>query len=97
MRQYVQTVWKKFFATYLPLVYHVVIHLYIGFETVEQLGHDHENEITTIIIATILVGALIAFGEYRLHRKDHCDTHHMGTHEHCHDSDCVIPHETLDH
>ena len=97
LREYFHTVWKKFLATYIPLVYHVFIHLYVGFETVEQLGKEHENESISIIIATILVGALIAYGEYRLHRKDHCDTHHLRTHKHCHDTECITPHEPLGH
>jgi hypothetical protein len=43
----------------------------------------------------LLFGVLIYIGEYLLHRKFHCDTHHHIAHEQCckkwHE-DCETPH-----
>lgn len=52
--RYAHRVWQKFLCTYLPLIYHVLIHIYMGMETIhvmEETGHHHdEHSLTWIII-----------------------------------------------
>lgn len=93
---YAKAVWHKFFCTYFPVVYHIVIHVYLGRHLVhDHHGHDHhhDHEMGRIIVGTIIAGGLIALGEYRLHRTSHCATHHQQAHQHCHDSDCTDGHQ----
>jgi hypothetical protein len=93
---YAHSVWQKFFCTYIPIVYHVAVHLYVGmeiFHEMEEKGQAHdEHSIVWLIIGTLAAGILIALGEYWLHRTTHCETHHLSTHKHCHDGECEDPH-----
>lgn len=62
--RYVDRVWKKFLCTYIPLLYHVVIHLYIGleiFHEMEEHGHAHdEHSMVWLVVGTFAAGVLIA-------------------------------------
>lgn len=96
--KYAHHVWQKFFCTYVPVVYHVFIHIYAGIETVHQMTehvgeHHDEHSMTWLIVGTVSAWVLIALGEYRLHRTTHCETHHISAHKHCHDGDCEESHE----
>jgi hypothetical protein len=95
--KYAHLVRQKFLCTYLPVLYHVVIHVYVGVETVHEMTehtgeHHDEHSMTWLIVGTISAGVLIALGEYWLHRTRHCDTHHHSTHIHCHDEECEDTH-----
>ncbi len=97
VREQLRHVRQRFLATYLPIVYHVVVHLWIGFETIHAGEVRHEWEEIRIIIGAIIAGGLILWWEILLHRKYHCDTHHVHTHEHCEEDgheDCEEPHKT---
>ena len=76
--------WQKFLATYIPVVYHVLGHIYIGYVTIESVeSHGHEHTLMWLIIATISLGILIFVGEWLLHRTSHCSHHHQSVHQHC--------------
>lgn len=93
--KYAHRVWQKFLCTYLPIVYHVLIHLYIGMEVLheaEEHGHAHDEHGIWLIVVTLAAGVLIALGEYWLHRTTHCVTHHHKAHATCHDETCETPH-----
>jgi len=83
IREHLRYVRQRFLATYLPIVYHVVVHLWIGAETIHAGELHHEGEEIRIIIWAIIAGGLILRWEILLHRKYHCDTHHISAHEHC--------------
>jgi hypothetical protein len=78
---------QKFLATYIPVVYHIAGHIYVGMITVETMDEHAHDEHSTIwmIIATIVLGIFIFVGERLLHRKYHCDTCHVEAHKHCHE------------
>lgn len=88
------TVRQKFLCTYIPVVYHVLIHIYTANLTITHIEHQHNHHesLARLWTATIGVGILIWLGEYRLHRTRHCDTHHHTTHQHCHDTNCEQTH-----
>ena len=94
--RYAHRVWQKFLCTYLPIVYHVIIHLYVGMETLhhmEEHGHAHdEHSMIWLIVGTLAAGVLIGLGEYWLHRTTHCVTHHHKAHASCHDDACEDDH-----
>ena len=95
--KYAHRVWQKFLCTYLPVLYHVVIHIYVGMVSVHEMTehageHHDEHSMTWLIVATLGAWVLIALGEYRLHRTTHCQTHHVSAHTHCHDGDCEDTH-----
>lgn len=89
-QSYTHKLWQKFLCTYVPILYHVAIHVYAGVVTIEHMhGHDHtEHSTVWIWLGVVCAWILIALGEYRLHRSIHCQTHHMDAHAHCHDWDC---------
>jgi len=93
--QYTRRVWQKFLCTYLPVLYHVFIHVYISIVTLHEMTDEHHDEhsMTWLIVGTVSVWVLIALGEYWLHRTTHCETHHISAHKHCHDGDCEESHE----
>ncbi len=96
IREHLRHVRQRFLATYLPIVYHVVVHLRIGVETIHAWENHHKGEEIRIIIWAIIAGGLILRWEILLHRKYHCDTHHAHTHEHCEEdghTDCEEPHK----
>lgn len=81
--------WWKFLATYIPVVLHIIGHIYLIFLTVETVAeetHEHghnEHSIGWMIISTVALGVLIFAGEWLLHRKQHCDVCHQEAHKHC--------------
>ena len=93
LRERTTQVWQRFCCTYLPVVYHLGIHLYAwwaAFET--QAGEHHdEHSIGWMIISAWLLGGLIWAGEWYLHRAVYCQTHHVSAHAHCQD-DCEHEH-----
>lgn len=48
LREYLHHVWQKFLATYLPVMYHLFIHLYAGRAAIEmhedEVGHIHTEQ-----------------------------------------------------
>lgn len=98
VREYLHQVWQKFLATYVPVLYHLFVHLYAGRAAVSmheaEVGELHsEHDLPWMIGGAVLLGLLIFAGEYVLHRKLHCDTHHTKAHQHCHDGDCEQTHQ----
>lgn len=89
LRVKIKPYWWKFLATYIPVVLHIIGHIYIILLTVETVvqedaAHAHdEHSITWIIISTITLWIFIFIWEWLLHRKQHCDTCHGETHKHC--------------
>ncbi len=94
MRERLARVWQKFLATYIPVLYHLAIHVYVAVEAVHLHHEEHhgEHDMIWIFIGAVLLGILIYVGETLLHRKIHCDTHHADAHNHCHDEDCEQQH-----
>ncbi len=96
--KYAYRVWQKFLCTYVPVVYHVIIHIIAGLVTIEEMSdhigeeHHDEHSMLWLVLGAIGAGILIALGEYRLHRTRHCDTHHSTAHKHCHDDACENDH-----
>lgn len=93
-RHHVRTVFLRFLATYIPVVFHLVVHLWIGVETLHSLGWWHEGEVVWLIVWVIWAWFLIFRGEMLIHRTYHCDTHHASLHDSCHDQECEIEHES---
>ena len=97
LREKMYNVRKKALCSYLPVLYHLFIHLYAGRAAIEmhheEVGHVHdEHELVRMIAWAVLLWVLIFVGEYLLHRKLHCDSHHEKAHKHCHDEDCEEKH-----
>jgi hypothetical protein len=62
IREKCSKVWQKFLATYLPIVYHVAIHVIAGWMSVEEHMHEEQHDeqsLMRIIIASIAAGVLI--------------------------------------
>lgn len=98
LREKMQKVWQKACCTFLPVIYHVFIHMYAWRAALEmhheETGHAHdEHELGWMIAGALLLWVLIFAGEYLLHRKLHCDSHHETAHKHCHDGDCEVKHQ----
>jgi hypothetical protein len=93
LRERATHIWQKFCCTYLPIVYHLVIHLYAWRSAIEIHAEEHHDEhsIVWMIISAWLLGGLIWAGEWYLHRVVHCQTHHASAHAHCQD-DCEHEH-----
>lgn len=95
-RSYAKTVTQRFLATYIPVVYHLIIHLWIIAETIATHKDHWEYENIWLIIGVIFTWILIYRWETLLHRKYHCDTHHQHTHQHCREdghTECEEDHE----
>lgn len=77
----------KFLATYLPVLLHIGWHVYIVYLTVDTvLQDDHapqHDSLLRLIITTLGLWVLIFFGEWLLHKKQHCDSCHAETHKNC--------------
>lgn len=77
----------KFLASYLPVLMHIIWHVYIMYLTVDTvMQDDHWRETHSLfwlIITTCALWVLIFLGERLLHRKQHCDTCHAQTHKKC--------------
>ncbi len=85
IRERLRHVWQRFLATYLPIVYHVVVHLRVGVETIHSGEARHPWEDLWIIVWAIVAWGIILWGEILLHRRSHCETHHVHAHKHCED------------
>lgn len=73
----------RFFATYSPVVFHIVWHLYLWEETIKHIEvQSHTTEIW-LVISTIVLWIFIFIWEYLLHKRYHCEHHHAKTHKHC--------------
>ncbi len=80
----VQEVWQKFLLTFMPIVAHVAVHILVTIGAFHEYHEYHsEYSITRMVIAAIVAGIVIFAGEYLLHRKTHCDTHHQSAHKKC--------------
>ena len=84
-REQLHTYRKRFLATFVPVVYHMIGHIYVGYATIESVENNTHNEhsLAWIVVATIALGVLIFVGERLLHRKLHCDHCHQSVHKHC--------------
>ena len=86
VREKLHHYWQKFLATYIPVLYHMIGHIYIGYVTIESVeAHWPGHSLTWLIIGTISLGILIFVGEWLLHRTSHCEHHHQSLHQHCTD------------
>ena len=97
LREKSKKVRQKALCSYLPVLYHLFIHLYAGRAALEmhheETGHTHdEHELWWMIAGALLLWILIFVGEYLLHRKMHCDSHHASAHAQCHDGECEVKH-----
>jgi len=97
LRERMHIVRQKALCTFLPVAYHLFIHLYAGRAALEmhheEEVHLHdEHELWWMIAWAILLWVLIFVWEYLLHRKVHCDSHHEKAHKHCHDTECEEKH-----
>lgn len=83
-------VWQKFLCTYVPIVAHLVLHIYIGAEILHAHGDGevHHDEEVWLYIWVVVAGILIYLWETWLHRTNHCATHHQDAHTRCHDWEC---------
>lgn len=75
----------KFLATYLPVLFHVLGHLYIWHETIDLIDKSHSHNDLWLIVSTIVLWIFIFIWEYLLHTRYHCETHHDKVHKHCRD------------
>jgi len=97
LRERMKIVRQKALCTFLPLAYHLFIHLYAGRAAIEMhheetwIHHD-EHDIVWMIAGAMLLWILIFIGEYLLHRKIHCDSHHSTANKYCHDRECEKHH-----
>lgn len=83
IRELVNSYKIKFLATYLPVVFHIIGHLYIWEKTIQNIkNHSHFNEFW-LIISTICLWIFIFIWEYLLHKKYHCEHCHSEVHKHC--------------
>lgn len=88
IRNSIQELWKKIVITYFPIVFHVVIHIYmwiISIEDMHEHGIRHENELLRIVIGSLVAWFIIWFWEYLLHQKEKLEDHHRLYHA---DEDC---------
>jgi hypothetical protein len=98
LREKVTTIWQKWLCTFVPLVYHLFIHIYATRAAIDMHHHDHhDHDMIWMIVWVVVLWVLIFVWEYVLHRKIHCDTHHADAHKHCHDEDCIKTHQTQEH
>lgn len=98
IRERCSKVWQRFLATYIPVLYHLAIHIIAGRVAIEEYGHGQhhdEQNLLWMTIAAICTGILIFVGEYLLHRNVHCETHHADAHKHCHDEECESEHTKM--
>lgn len=89
-REKLHKYWQKFLATYLPVVYHMAGHIYVGYVTIQSVeAHTPgtEHNLWWLIWATVSLWILIFVGEWLLHRKTHSDHCHQDVHAHCEDPD----------
>jgi len=83
---------QRFLATYIPVVFHIAWHIYVWISTVESIHehhHWHEHDTVWMIIATIALWIIIFIWEWLIHKKFHCDSHHIEFHKiHCKEEQC---------
>lgn len=73
----------RFLATYIPVVFHIIWHLYIWEETIKHIEVNSYSSEFWIIISTVILWIFIFIWEYLLHTKYHCEHHHWKAHKHC--------------
>ncbi len=86
MREKLKSYWQKFLATYIPVLFHIGWHIYVGMVTLESIEEHHhweEHNMVWMIVATLALWILIFVWEWLLHKKYHCDTCHWEVHKHC--------------
>lgn len=86
VRENLRSYKTKFIATYLPVVFHILGHVYIWHETmelVEEHAHHAHGSPFWLIVSTIILWIFIFAGEYLLHKRYHCESHHHKAHKHC--------------
>ncbi len=81
----------KFFASYIPILAHFILHIYIWAETISVHSDWHVSNVV-LFLSIIWIWLVIYRWELLIHRKFHCDSHHADTHKDCHDKDCEETH-----
>lgn len=85
VRENIKSYQVKFLFSYIPVVFHIVWHLYLWEITLEQIDqHSHSSDFW-LIVSTICLWIFIFVWEYLLHRKYHCEHNHDKVHKHCKD------------
>lgn len=87
-REKAKTVYIRTMALWSPMVLHLLIHIRIWIETIEEHSkwhnHDHHWEETIwLIIWTIIAWILIYIWEKLIHKHQHCKSHHTWVHKDC--------------
>jgi hypothetical protein len=59
VRERSKRVWQRFLATYMPVVAHLVIHFWVGVETLHAHEGEHHDETIWLLLGVIAVGVLI--------------------------------------
>ncbi len=80
----------RFMALWTPMIIHLLIHIYIWFETIEEHGHWHEHhdwEAGWLVVWTLVAWVLLYYWEKLLHTHQHCTTHHTHAHKACIESE----------
>lgn len=73
----------RFLSTFLPVVFHIVWHLYIWEETIHNIEEQAHASDFWLIVSTIILWIFIFLWEYLLHKRYHCESHHHKVHKHC--------------
>jgi hypothetical protein len=82
-REHIKSYQVKFLFSYIPVVFHIVWHIYIWEITLEQIESHSISSDFWLIISTICAWVIIFIWEYLLHRKYHCEHNHDKVHKHC--------------
>lgn len=83
VRENIEKYQVKFIATFIPVLIHIIWHLYIWEETINQVNPHSEHSALWLIISTISLWIFIFIWEFLLHRKYHCEHAHQKVHKNC--------------
>lgn len=83
LRESINNYKARFLATYVPVVFHIIWHIYLWEEALHQVeSHAHTSEFW-LVVSTIILWIFIFAWEYLLHKRYHCESHHAKAHKHC--------------
>lgn len=83
LRESINNYKVRFLATYVPVVFHIIWHIYLWEEALHQVeSHAHTSEFW-LVVSTIILWIFIFAWEYLLHKRYHCESHHAKAHKHC--------------
>lgn len=86
IRENLKSYKTRFLATYSPVVFHILWHIYIWNITIKTIADNSEhahNSSFWLTVSTIILWCFILAWEYLIHKKYHCDSHHKKVHKHC--------------